>query len=328
MFTGLKLNKRQKIILVVIVIFLVIVLIGVLCAGDSISGIFRIEKILYASDDYGYITSDSILFRTDRMIYDEDDLMIGALINLSPHTMEIGRDEPLIYKLTNFGWLPPMGVTWTMLVYPPAYEEDWILPGGVLSINMSFLWAKTPPKSPSWKMLEQQYFYNGNEYVVYSNEIVIIDESSQPSRFRVPPPGLINAPSIRTEIVETYVVALTNNSTKALWFNPLCSDVEVEADYPTDYFPYATLQRQSGEGTWEVLRPSKKQCTTLKEPVRIGPGETVQLFVGDGYPAPYELEPDVYRWHLVNYIDPFPECHVQSGCILGGAHLFTETFEP
>lgn len=324
MYTRLNLNRKNRTTLVTIAILFVVVLIGALCADGHT---FRASRACYNADDY-YTTYDGILLRTDRRVYDEDDVMIGMLINPSPHAIEVRRGEPLIYKLTALGWLPPMGTIWTMLAYPRAYEQGWVQPGGVLPIDMSFLRAKTPPKSLSWKMLELQYFYDGNEYVVYSNELVI-DESSQPSRFRTPPPDLINALSVHTEIVEPYVVALTNNSKQVLWSNPLCSDVKADVGYPTDYTSYATLQRQSGEGTWQVLRPNKKRCMTVRRPIRIGPGETVRLFVGDGYPAPHELNPGVYRWHLVNFIDPFPECNCQpSCCFLSGAHLFTETFEP
>ena len=320
-----RLSRSSKTVLVTVAILLAI-LVGLLYAGDSI---FRTGRILYNVDDYGYVTSDSILFRTDRRIYDEDDLVIGMLINLSPHAIEVRRDEPLIYELNNYGWLPPMGTIWTTLAYPRAYEKGWVQPGGVLSIDMTFLWAKTLTKLPRWKMLELQYFYNGNEYVVYSNELMI-GESSQPSRFRTPPRGIINVLSVRAEVVEPYAVALTNNSKHALWFNPLCSDVELDVGRIADDYPYyPVLQRQSGEGTWQVLQSDGERCTTVKGPIRIGPGEKVQLFVGDGYPAPDELEPGVYRWHLVIFIDPFPECNCQpSCCFLSGAHLFTKTFEP
>jgi hypothetical protein len=176
-------------------------------------------------------------------------------------------------------------------------------------------------------MFELQYFYDGNEYVVYSNEILIV-ESSQPSRFRVPPSDLPNTLGIYTEIVKPYVVALTNNSKVVLWFNPLCSDIKVDVNRPESYPLYTMLQRQSGEGTWQVLRPDEERCTTIREAIRIEPGETVELFVGDGQPPPDELDPGVYRWHLVNYIDPFPECHVYNTCFMSGVHVFTDTFEP
>ncbi len=180
-------------------------------------------------------------------------------------------------------------------------------------------------------MLERQYFYDGNEYVVYSNELVIT-ESSQSSRFRTPPSDIINAPSVRAEVVEPYVVSLTNNSGNALWFNSICSSVDSN-DYSTNdlinFYPlYATLQKQSGEGTWQVLRPNEEQCMAASTPIRIDHKETIQFFLGDGYPASHELDPGIYRWHLVNYIDPFPECNPRPGCFMSGTHLFTKTFEP
>ena len=123
-------------------------------------------------------------------------------------------------------------------------------------------------------------------------------------------------------------MALKNDTKLVLWFNPLCSDVEVDVGSRIGYSYYPVLQRQSGEGTWQVLRSDEERCTTVKEPIRIGPGRKVRLFVGDGYPAPDELEPGVYRWHMVIFIDPFPECNCDQCCFLSGAHLFTETFEP
>lgn len=306
-----------------IIAVLVVALIGALCARESISSIFKAERAQYDVDDYGYVGYDNILLRTDRMIYYEDEFMIGMLINLSPHTIEVRRGEPLLYESSGLAWMPPMEAGMPRRGYSLTYEKGWVQSGCMLPINMDFH-AET--RAPRWKMLELQYFHDGKEYVVYSNEILIV-ESPQPSRFRTPPSNLSNSLGI-TEIVEPYVVALTNDSKVILWFNPLCSDIEVDANQPEYYSLYATLQRQSGEGTWQVLRSNKERCTMVREPMRIEPGKTVQLFVGDGYPSPDELDPGVYRWHIVNYIDPFPECNAYNACFLSGVHMFTDTFEP
>jgi hypothetical protein len=322
----LRSSKRNKMVFLIIAV-LVVALIGAFCARKSISSVFKAEDARYDADDYGYTGYDSILLRTDRMIYDEDEIVIGMLINLSPHAIEVRRGGPLIYELTASSWLPPIGAVMPRRGYSLTYEKGWVQPGSVLPINTSFYGEKVLTKPPNWKMLELQYFYDGNEYVVYSNEILIA-ESSQPSRFRMPPSDLPNTGGINTEIVAPYVVALTNNSKVILWFNPLCSDIEVDVNRPERYPLYATLQRQSSEGTWQVLRPDKERCTIVKEAIRIEPGETVELFVGDGQAPPDELDPGVYRWHLVNYIDPFPECYAYNACFLSGVHLFTDTFEP
>ncbi len=312
--------RNSKVVIAIAAILVVAVLVGVFCVHDNT----LFGKNEYSADDYGYITRNSILLRTDRMIYEKDDFIVGMLVNLSSHPIEIRSDEPLIYVLSEFGWLPPMGTIWTMLSYPNALERGWVQPGSAVPVIMDFFQVKTFSELPRWRMLEQQYFYNGEEYVVYSNELVF-SESSQPSRFQTPPQDLVNTWSIRAEVVEPYVVSLTNNTKTAIWFAPVC--FEVEPDYPTDYASHAILQRQSDEGTWQVLRPDRADCEGLSAPIRIGPRRTEQLFVGEGYLPLDELEAGIYRWHLVNYIDPFPECNAQPGCYLSGAHLFTETFE-
>jgi hypothetical protein len=314
-------------VLLIIAVLLIAALVGVFCARESVFSIFKARKTQYDVDDYGYTGYDSILLRTDRSIYYEEELMIGMLINLSPHAIEVKRGEPQVYELTTFGWLPPMGAVMPRRGYSLTYEKGWVQSGCVLPINMNFYEEKVLEKLPSWKMLELQYFHDGNEYVIYSNEILIV-ESTQPSRFRMPPSDLPNTLSINTEILEPYVVALTNNSKVVLWFNPLCSDIEVDVNRPERYPLYTILQRQSGEGTWQVLRPDKERCTIVRKAIRIEPGDMVELFVGDGQPPPDELDPGVYRWHLVNYIDPFPECNTYNACFQSGVHLFTSTFEP
>lgn len=334
--TRIKIGLHMKLIrkgkATIVIVILTVVLIAVLGFHERLSScFFRTKEAFYQPDDYGYIAceSDSIFFRTDRRIYDQDDPMIGMLVNLSSHTMEIETWEPLIYELTGLGWMPPMETIHTMQIYPSAYNEDQVQPGAVLPLDLSFLRTKSPPEGPPrWRMLEQPYSYDGNEYVIYSNEIMI-GEFSQPARFRAPPDDIVEALSVQVEIVEPYVVALKNDTKLTLWFNPLCSDVKVDVGYTTDYPYYPVLQQQSSEGTWQVLRSDEERCTTVKEPIRIGPGKEVQLFVGDGYPALDELEPGVYRWHLVSFIDPFPDCNCRPDCcFLSGAHLFTQTFEP
>jgi len=173
-----------------------------------------------------------------------------------------------------------------------------------------------------WLLLEEYYFYNENEYVVYSNRFVITQTSQLPI-FRSPPPGLAQTVIIRTDVLDPYTVSLTNNWTKAIWFNPFCSAINF--DYDTGDHRFATLQRQTNEGTWQVIQPDSLRCGMNDQPTRIGPGEAVQISLRDGYPVSNSLGSGVYRWHLVYYIDPFPVfCDVQ--CAVGGIHLFTEPF--
>lgn len=265
-------------------------------------------------------TDGIILFRTSRRVYDRDDYIRGALINLSRHDVEIRSSEPLIYESSDFGWVPPF-FFFTFVYYPRTYEPGWVQSGGVLPMDLAVVEVKASDQK--WIQLEQQYFYNGNEYVVYSNRLVI-DKHKQPPILRTPPTGLIEAPSIRADIVELYVVSLSNEAAKDVWFNPICSDIDPD-DLSDDYSLGATLQRRTSEGTWQVYRADSSQCRAISEPLRIKRGETVDLFLGDGYPTSDTFEPGVYRWHLVYYVDPFPQCdHL---CELQGAHLFTETFE-
>lgn len=267
-------------------------------------------------------TNGIILFRTDRRIYDKGDHIRGVLTNLSRNTIEIRSSEPLIYELTSVGWTPPFFLYSSLYTCPHANQAGWMQPGSILSMNMCFLERKATENT--WILLEQQYFYNENEYVVYSNRLVI-DKFSQPLVFRTFPVGVIEVPDIRGDILNPYTVFVSNKSAQVIWFNSFCSDVDVD-EWLTDYYPFATLQQRTSEGTWRVFRPDRSQCRTVSESIRIRSGETVELFLGDGYPASDVFEPGVYRWHLVYYPVPLSQCDDTCRKVSSG-HLFTDAFE-
>jgi hypothetical protein len=95
MHTSLRFSQGNKRVLLIIAVLLVVAPIGAFCARESISSIFKAQGARYEVDDYGYIGYGSILLRTDRMIYNEGEFMIGMLINLSPHAIEARRGESL-----------------------------------------------------------------------------------------------------------------------------------------------------------------------------------------------------------------------------------------
>jgi hypothetical protein len=321
----MRMNRGNKRILIAAVVLSIVVAIFLHCVDGSV--LLRVRRTFYNVDDFGDISHDHILLRTDRMIYDENDSRIGLLVNLSPHTIEVKSQEPLIYVFHPNGWQPAIGNMYTMVSYPHAYEKGWIQSGSVLPIDMSFVRVKTVIEASLWKMLELRYFCEGKEYVVYSNEFVT-NESSQSSRFRTPPSHTADTLAVTADLVEFDVVSFTNNWQRDLGFVSICSDVNPFGGYPGTAYPkHTTLQRQSGEGTWQVLRPSKIHCTTVRDPIIIEPGDTAILPVGDGYSDLTTLESGVYRWHLVTYVS-FPECNPWPCSDLAGAHLFTETFEP
>lgn len=264
-------------------------------------------------------TDGIILFRTDKAVFDRGDDVKGALINLSRHAIEIRSSEPLIYQLFSDGWRSSL-LHCSTCPSPPTYEPGWVQPGSLLRIDISFIERAVEQR---WILLEQQYFYNGNEYVIYSNRLVLDNGSSKPLILRRPP-SVNQVPSIRANVVEPYTVSLSNGSTQAIWFNPFCSGVGAD-DWPTDYDPFATLQRRTGEGTWQVLRPDRSQCIIISESTLIEPGETVRLSLEGKYLPPHALQSGVYRWHLVYYPEPFPQC--DDLCKEMSRHLFTETFK-
>jgi len=317
-------TQRKGVVLVVVTLLAVSVLLGVCCLRNC--DLWKVKNRGYEIDDYGKITGTSIFLRTDRVIYDEGDWnrMVGMLVNLSPHPIEIRSYEPLAYKLSESGWWPPVGAYETLNIYPPAYEEGSVAPDSVLPIYMGFALSKTSTAVPGWMILEQPYFYNEEEYVVYSNEFAF-SETDQPARFRAPP-DFTEVPSVYAEVVRPDRILLVNNTDDDLWFNPICSDLDVE-DY-LRYPSYPTLQRHSGEGTWQVFRPDEALCTTVSEPLKIAPGEQSQIALEEGYSVLDELEPGLYRWHLVYYKGNFPDCYaMRPGCLVIGVHLFTSTFE-
>jgi hypothetical protein len=292
--------------------------------GDS----FRMTDEGHTIIGYDYPTEKSILLRTDRVVYDAQDsgYMMGILANLSSHPIEVKAYEPLVYELHEWGWGVPFYFDAFFDYYPPPYERGQVQPRGVLPINMDFFLTKEGGEGfQSWALLELPYFYEGREYVVYSNEFTI-DQSERPPRFRSAPAGLVDRLSLQVELVEPYVVYLDNTSDRALWFNPFCSDVILEDSH--DYPLYAVLQRQTDEATWQVLRPDRSNCVTATTPIPVGAGETVKISLEEGYQTHESLDAGIYRWHLVLYLDLWPECSAQNMCHLDGVHLFTGTFVP
>ncbi len=291
-----KLNRIGKIVLVMLAILLGIGLVILFC------------------------TDGIIFFRTYRSAYSISEGGVrGVLINLSRHPIDIRSSEPLFYGLGDVGWGPPF--PYTIRSYPQVQEPSLVQSGHVLPINVGF--SQAEDMQHIWLMMEERYFYNGNEYAVYSNRFVI-SSSSQPPIFRVPPAGLVEAASIRADTVAPYTVLLNNRSKRAVWFNPVCSVFNQER---TSLYPFIALQKQTLEGTWQIIVPDRSRCTMTSESVRIGPGEMVPLSLQDGYPVSTKLESGVYRWHLVYYLnDPVPlECDAL--CKQGGIHLFTEPFK-
>lgn len=261
-----------------------------------------------------------ILFRTCRSVYSISDVDArGVLINLSRHPIDIRSSEPFLYGLSDFGWAPPF--PYTISVHPPVQKPGLVQWRQILPIKVGFALAED--MQHIWLMMEERYFYDGNEYAVYSNRFVI-SPSSQPPIFRAPPAGLVEVASIRADTVAPYTVLLNNHSKRAVWFNPVCSTFNQERVSP---YPFIALQKQTHEGTWQIIEPDRSRCTMTSESVRIGPGETARLSLQDGYPVSATLESDVYRWHLVYYLnDPVPlECDAL--CKQGGLHLFTEPFK-
>ncbi len=291
-----KLTRIGKIVLVVLAILL----------GAGLVILFRTDGI--------------ILFRTCRSVYREGEGDAGAvLINLSRHPIDIRSSKPFLYGLGDVGWGPPF--PFTMQVYPQPQKLGLVQSGQILPIDLGF--AHAADMEQMWLMMEERYFYNGNEYAVYSNRFVI-SPSSQPPILRSPPPGLREVMSIRADTVAPYTVLLNNHSKRAVWFNPVCSTFNQER---TSLYPFIALQKQTLEGTWQIIEPDRSQCTMASESVRIGPGEMVPLSLQDGYQVSTKLESGVYRWHLVYYLnDPIPlECDAL--CKQGGIHLFTEPFK-
>lgn len=317
-------TQRKGVVLVLVTLLTVSALLGICCLRNC--DLWRVENRVYEIDDYGKTMGTNIFLRTDRVIYDEGDWdrMVGMLVNLSSHPIEVRSYEPLAYKLSESGWWPPLGAYETLNIYAPAYEKGRVAPGSALPIDMGFALVKTCTAIPGWMILEQPYFYNEGEYVVYSNEFAF-SETDQPARFRAPP-DFTEVPSVYAEVVKPYQVLLVNNTDDDLWFNPICSDLDVE-DY-LRYPSYPTLQRHSGEGTWQVFRPDEALCTIVSEPLKIAPGGQSQIALEEGYSVLDEPEPGLYRWHLVYYKGDFPDCYARMpGCLVIGVHLFTSTFE-
>ncbi len=98
-------------------------------------------------------------------------------------------------------------------------------------------------------------------------------------------------------------VTFENHSTTSKWIVPLCAgEILEEAPDVPGWYPYTTLERVTEWGTWEVIVPGIQRCARDVAPIEIPRESTkkIALWEGVGFDVE-ELEPGLYRWHLVFY---------------------------
>lgn len=267
-------------------------------------------------------SAEGIFLRTDRIIYDEESWgkMAGMLINLSPDTLTIEDNFPHIYQLRELGLGPPRGTEHTILGFFIEGIKGDLNPGVMWSIKMHYFQVLMQPSELEWGMLGLTYFVDGREYVVYSNRIGYVDSTLAPSQSELP-----NTLRVGIDLDTPYLLSFTNDANEIIWFNPICSDYPISSSYFR--LGVTTLERYSGYGTWEVIRPDRQRCTEIISPIRINPCRRVSVSLSDGYPSWEELSPGTYRWNVVYYAEgntTFLD-HALSGYY--ERHLFTKTFQ-
>ena len=126
-------------------------------------------------------TDGVILFRVLGTVYDSNEEVEGALINLSRHAIDIRSPGPLLYGLNGLGWVPPF--PYTTRFYPQSQKIGPVQSGRILPIHVTFI--DPVEMERKWLLLEEYYFYNENEYVVYSKAIIDLQHcSDKPMRER------------------------------------------------------------------------------------------------------------------------------------------------
>jgi hypothetical protein len=120
---------------------------------------------------------------------------------------------------------------------------------------------------------------------------------------------------------------ITNN--RPVWILPYCfpfPDLEMMTSATLLEYPYATLERQTTWGGWEVITPSQSICD--HHPIYLSiPSGTNSVNVWKGTRFDWEgLTSGWYRWHIV-YWDLEPYWRNDGGLSLGANyHYFSEAF--
>jgi hypothetical protein len=271
-------------------------------------------------------SAEGVFLRTDRSIYDEESWgkMVGMLINLSPDTLTIEDSSIYVYQLRNLGLGPPKGTEGTTLrgymgVVAESLDSN-VTSGSAQSIEMIWYQTLVDTFDLKWLVLGLTYFEDEREYVIYSNRIGYVDSTLTPSQSEPP-----NTLRVGIDLDAPYLLSFTNDANEIIWFNPICSDFPISSSYFR--LGVTTLERYSGYGTWEVIRPDRQRCTEIISPIRIDPCRRVSVALSDGYPSWEELSPGTYRWNVVYYAEANSTFldHALSGYY--ERHLFTKTFQ-
>lgn len=267
-------------------------------------------------------SAEGVFLRTDRIIYDEESWgkMVGMLINLSPDTLTIKDNLPHEYQLRELGLGPPRGTELTLQGCFVDSIKGSLSSGAARSIKMDCYQTFMRPFELEWGMLGLTYFVDGREYVAYSNRIGYVDSTLAPSQSEPP-----NTLRVGIDLDTPYLLSFINDANEIIWFNPICSDFPISSSYFR--LGVTTLERYSGHGSWEVIRPDRQQCTEIISPIRINPCRRVPVALSDGYPSWEELSPGTYRWNVVYYAEANTTFLDSALSGYYERHLFTKTFQ-
>ena len=184
--------------------------------------------------------------------------------------------------------------------------EGWYGSGGKLVVQVRYVpWPDTALAQPGETVQYSDAFPTSGSKVVTRTFVSV---SPDPSR--------------------SLAFALSNNSEAALWIPVNCMpDTRPANAHPFSDDDYLSLQRQTPEGTWQVIRGIAKLCSMKDDPLRVESGQTV---IVDASAAFQSLEAQLglgnYRWDIVFYLEQ-EDNGAGTFDLREGRHVFSPVFQ-
>ena len=273
---------------------------------------------------------EGIILQTNAEHYNPQEglTMSASLRNCSENTISGTTLSKLkIYFQEPMGWRQ-LGTTGSCR-FVDRTEEPVLQSGRIREWNIGDLaYCHGLDRRTGFFVLASEYTRPGldGKFVVFSNEFVISDNPGLEQDWDV---------WVSLENPERGQVRFHNNRPEGavwgtIWFVPLCAEDNLSdrrrlpaTDWSRRRELYSTLQRQTAEGTWQVILPDPTECLDAFPSVEIEPGTSVRIELWQGYPVDWlDLPAGTYRWDIVYFL-----AHSDSGRVDLPRHLPTKRFE-
>jgi hypothetical protein len=240
-------------------------------------------------------------FQTEADYYPEPSLdrevqVYAQIQNTSADTIELEPFSRMRFFRGGQGLLDIGG----LMDVPPEYTQSVILePSQTVSVNLSVYY-------PAGECYIAELYYRvlggeakaGKAYVMYSNlfQIGELDDDECPT-------GAVQM-TVLGERRTSQLDILTRSTGR--WIIPFCyehsSAEEVIGWGGPLRYPYTTLERLTDWGTWEVLQPTREDCShTYVEPLMlVSETRTVDVWGATQFDW-QQLSSGWYRWHIRYY---------------------------